>query len=61
MGYSYHVPLRRGTLKIKSESRLRSREREREVPVWKIGRTYFVWESKAVAVPIAEKTDPRNP
>lgn len=43
MGYSVHLPLPGGTLKVKSESRLRTRERENEVPVWRFGSTYFVW------------------
>jgi hypothetical protein len=47
MGYSFHIPLRRGTLKIKSENRLRSRERFGKVPKFQLFSTYFVWEPKA--------------
>ena len=43
MSYSYHLRLRRGTLKIKSENQLRGRERDREVPVWRVGQTYLIW------------------
>lgn len=59
MGYSYHVQLRRGTLKIKSQSRLRSRERDREVPVCRLGWIYFVWERKAVTLP-PSLSEPHN-
>ena len=44
MGYSYRFGLPGGTLKVKSESRLRNREREREVPVWRLGPLYLVWQ-----------------
>jgi len=47
MGYSLRIPLPRGTLKIKSESRLRTRERNGEVPTARFLSTYFVWEPKA--------------
>jgi hypothetical protein len=46
-GYSFHVPLRRGTLKIKSENRLSSRERSGKVPTFRLFSIYFVWEPKA--------------
>lgn len=49
MSFSYRVHFPRGTLKIKSESRLRTRERFRNVPVLKVGFAYFVWERKPVA------------
>ena len=52
MGFSYRLHLPRGTLKIKSESRLRTRERFRDVPVMKVGFAYFVWERKPVAPPV---------
>lgn len=58
MGYSYHVPLRSGTLKIKSESRLRGRERDREVPVWKFAGVYFVWQPKQSTAPQPARTPP---
>ena len=47
MGYSLHIPLPRGTLKIKSESRLRPRERNGEVPTFRLVSTYVVWEPRA--------------
>ena len=47
MGYSLRIPLGRGTLKIKSKSRLRYRERHGEVPSFRLLSTYFVWEQKA--------------
>jgi len=47
MGYSLRMPLWRGTLKIKSESRLRTRERSGKVPTFRLLSTYFVWEPKA--------------
>ena len=47
MDYSLHVPLGFGRLKFKSESRLRRREWHREVPVWRIGSTYIVWEPRS--------------
>jgi hypothetical protein len=46
MGYSLHVPLPRGTLKIKSKSRLRYRERYGEAAAFHLLSTYFVWEPK---------------
>ena len=36
-----------GTLKIKRFHHLRHEERDNAVPVWKIGRTYFVWHKDA--------------
>ena len=36
MGYSLRIPLWRGTLKIKSKSRLRSRERYGEIPTFRL-------------------------
>ena len=47
MGYSLRIPLWRGTLKIKSESRLRSRERYGKFPVFRFFSTYFIWDSTA--------------
>ncbi|MCB1545459.1 MAG: hypothetical protein KDJ30_14620 [Rhodoblastus sp.] len=46
MGYSLHVPLPGGRLKIKSKSRLRSREAEGKVPVKKLLGLYLIWESR---------------
>ena len=43
MGYSYHIPLRRGLLKIKSRDRLRYEERYNEVPVWSFMGVWFVY------------------
>ena len=57
MSFSYRVRFPRGTLKIKSESRLRTRERFRDVPVVKIGFAYFVWERKHTAAPAAESNN----
>jgi hypothetical protein len=45
MGYSVRIPLGFGRLKIKSESRLRTKERAKEVPTWRFGNTWIVWES----------------
>ena len=45
MGYSIHIPLPRGRLKIKSGDRLRTREFNREAPTLKLLGVYFVWES----------------
>ncbi len=47
MGYSLHIPLPRGTLKVKSESRLRPRERSGNVPTFQLFSTYFVWQQNA--------------
>ena len=47
MGYSLHIPVPRGTVKVKSESRLRPRERSGKVPTFRLFSTYFVWEPKA--------------
>ncbi len=47
MGYSLRIPLWRGTLKIKSKSRLGSRERYGEIPTFRLLSTYFIWEPKA--------------
>ena len=47
MGYSIHVPLPGGKLKIKSRNRLRSRELNGDVPTLRIFDVYFVWEAKA--------------
>ena len=49
-GYSFHVALRRGTLKIKSENRLRSRERSGKVPTFRLFSIYFVWAPKGLPV-----------
>ena len=46
MGYSVHIPLGVGRLKIKSESRLRQRERDGKVRVWRFGSLYIVWEPR---------------
>jgi hypothetical protein len=46
MGYSLHVPLGFGRLKLKSESRLRQREKDGKVTVWRIGSMYVVWEPR---------------
>lgn len=45
MDYSVRVPLGFGRLKIKSKSRLRTKERAKEVPTWRVGNTWIVWES----------------
>jgi hypothetical protein len=47
MGYSLHIPLPHGTLKIKSKNRLRYRERYGEAPAFHLLSTYIVWEPKA--------------
>ena len=47
MGYSLHIPLPRGTLKVKSESKLRPRERSGNVPTLRLFSTYFVWQPNA--------------
>lgn len=41
----YQVGLIGGTLKIKTQGWLQSYERKRQVPVWRIGRWYFIWIS----------------
>jgi hypothetical protein len=46
MGYSLHIPLGFGRLKIKSESRLRQREKDGKVTVWRFGSMYVVWEPR---------------
>jgi hypothetical protein len=46
MPYSYHIPLPFGRLKIKDEIMLRNAEREGQVPVWRIGNTFFVWNKR---------------
>jgi hypothetical protein len=47
LGYSLHIPLGFGRLKIKSESRLRPREKDGKVPVWHIGSMCIVWEPRS--------------
>lgn len=32
-----------GTLKIKKQDELRRREQKRQVPVWQIGKYFFIW------------------
>jgi hypothetical protein len=51
MGYSHYIQLGFGRLKFKSESRLRRRERDGEVPVWRIGSLYIVWEPRIMPEP----------
>jgi len=46
MGYSLRIQLLRGTLKIKSKSRLRSHERDGKSPTFRLFSTYFVWEPR---------------
>ncbi len=41
----YQIGLIGGTLKIKTSGWLQSYERKRQVPVWRIGRWYFIWMS----------------
>lgn len=43
MGYSVHIPLWIGILKIKSASRLRDSERHGRARVWRLGATRIVW------------------
>ncbi len=47
MGFSIHVPLWSGVLKIKSADRLRSRERQHEVPALRVLSIWLVWQSKS--------------
>jgi hypothetical protein len=47
MGYSLHIPLGFGRLKIKSESRLRQREKDGKITVWRFGSLYVVWEPRS--------------
>jgi hypothetical protein len=54
MGYSVHIPLPRGTLKVKSESRLRPGERSGKVPTLRLFSTYLVWQQN-VAQPTERK------
>jgi hypothetical protein len=46
MGYSVRIPLWRGTVKIKSESRLRTRELNKEVPMFRLLSAYVIWEPR---------------
>lgn len=54
MGYSLHVPMPGGVLKIKSRSRLRSREFNREVPIFDFFGVCFVWEPRKPDAPRAD-------
>jgi hypothetical protein len=47
MGCSLRIPMRHGTLKIKSKNKLRYREIYWEVPTFRLFSTYFFWEQKA--------------
>lgn len=40
---SKHIRLFGGTLKIKNEAALRNVERDGRLPMWKIGKWYFIW------------------
>ena len=58
MGYSIHIPLPRGKLKIKTFDRLRTREFNREIPTFRLFGIYLVWESdRNVATPRPQKPD----
>ena len=63
MGFSFHIRLPSGTLKIKNAGRLRRQERNHEIPVWRIGALCFVWDSPPREKPkalIDAKDDERN-
>jgi hypothetical protein len=50
MGYSVHVPLWFGMLKIKSAEKLRRDERRGSgMPVWRVGNMCFVWRGRGRA------------
>ncbi len=43
MGFSLHIPLPGGVLKIKSSDRLRYEERFGDFGIWKLGSICLVW------------------
>ncbi|MDE2578452.1 MAG: hypothetical protein KGL46_06595 [Hyphomicrobiales bacterium] len=49
MAFSIHIPLKGGTLKVKSANRLRSAETHREVPVFALFGVYFCWWAREIA------------
>ncbi len=65
MGYSIHIPVFLGTIKIKSASRLRREEQAHLVPMRRIGNAYVVWsrrkKRKDAAAPFYGKTDDPPP
>ena len=58
MGYSLHILLPRGTLKVKSENRLRPRERSGKVHTVRLFSTYFVWQQNAPQSGMASRKSP---
>ncbi len=44
MAVHFHIPLWRGTLKVKPRKYLRAHERRGKMPVWRIGGICFVWQ-----------------
>jgi hypothetical protein len=51
MGYSIHIPLGFGIVKIKSSSHLRPEEHMRRVPIMRFGNMFIVWKSRAKRAP----------